>query len=102
MSWTRMVSMENTDEERYDTPTPIAVPDKPKYPYGLRICLTQNELSKLGLDPDCCIGDQIDLRAFAEVTSISIDEGDHGQNCRIELQIQQLSLENENTEETPS
>jgi hypothetical protein len=90
MSWSKLVDMEMDDEEKMDMLNPIPVA-KPDYPYGLRICLTHSELRKLELDADCSVGDLIDLRAFAEVTAISKD----GDNCRVELQIQKLAVENE-------
>lgn len=93
--WSAMVDMELSEEERYDAVLPIAMPDKPQYPCGLRICLTHNELEKLGLEADCAIGDVIDLRAFAVVTSVSSSDGDFGPSCRVELQIEKLAIENE-------
>ena len=92
MGWTgKMVDMEMDDEAKLDAPMPIAMLEKPQYPYGLRICLNSPELEKLGLDADCDLGDTIDMRAFAEVTCVS-KEGD---NCRVELQIQKLAVESE-------
>ena len=93
MAWGSWTSLEYDDEEMIDHAMPT-LPDKPQYPYGLKICLTSPELKKLDLDTDCNVGDVIDLRAFAEVTSISKD----GDICRIELQIQKLAIENENQE----
>lgn len=97
--WTKLTDMEMDDEEQLDYPMPIAMPEKPRFPYGLRICLTHAELKKLGLEPDCEVGDVIDLRAFATVTSVSINETDRGQDCRVELQIEKLAVENESTED---
>lgn len=88
-----LVDMELDDEEKLDA-AEIA-PKRPDYPYGLRICLTHSELEKLDLDADCQVGDVIDMRAFACVTSISKD----GDSCRIELQIQKLAVENETDED---
>ena len=99
MPWSRMVDLELDDEAQLEAAMPIAMPDKPRFPYGLRICLTHDELKKLNLEPDCEIGDVIDLRAFAVVTSVSMNETDHGQECRVELQIQKLAIENETTED---
>jgi len=80
--------MELDDETQYDLPT------KPLYPYGLRICLTQDELTKLGLDSSCEPGDYLHLQAFATVTSVTKDE-----NCRrVELQIEKLAAEDELSE----
>lgn len=76
---------------------PIPMEAKPDYPYGCRICLTHKELEKLKLGTDCNVGDVIDLRCFGEVTSISKD----GDNCRVEIQIQKMALENEAEDEMP-
>lgn len=95
MPWGKMTSMELDDEDQLDYPMPYAMPDKPKWPYGLRISLTHSELKKLKLDADCEVGDVIDFRAFATVTSVSINETDRGKECRVELQIEKLQVEPE-------
>lgn len=92
MAFSKLVDLEMDDEQMLDSITPIAMPEKARYPYGLKICLCGSEMKKLSLDPaDCRIGDYIDLRAFGEVTSISED--------RVEIQIQRMAVENESTEE---
>lgn len=96
--WSKLVDMEMDDEQVLDMAMPIAMSERERYPYGLRICLTHDELAKLGLEADCDVGDVIDLRAFAVVTSVSMNETENGKNCRVELQIQKLSVENESTE----
>lgn len=101
MAWTKMVSMERSDEEMFDASMPVAMPEQPKFPPGLRICLTQDELAKLGLKPDCQVGDVIDMRIFACVTSVSCNQTDTGEQSRVELQIEDIALENESTEATP-
>jgi hypothetical protein len=102
MAWSAMKDMELSDEDKLDMMVG-AIPcagDQPDYPYGLRISLTERELEKLGLKPDCDIGDIIDLRAFAEVTSVSTERRDGKDTARVELQIQRLALENEAGEST--
>ena len=100
MAFGPMANMELDDEDRNDLVLPIAMPDKPAFPPGLRICLTHVELAKLGIEPgDIAVGDFIDLRAFATVTSVSINDGEAGPACRLEMQIERLKVENENTEE---
>jgi len=92
MAWSQMVDLELDDEDKLDALQPIAMPSKPDYPYGTRICLTGPELKKLKLDPaDCKIGDVIDLRCFGEVTSIDAN--------RVEIQIQKMAVENEMDEQ---
>jgi hypothetical protein len=99
MAWSKMVDMELDDEAKLDAPMPIAMAKKPDYPYGLRICLCKPEIEKLGLDAnDCSVGDMIDLRAMGEITCISQDASEHGDSCRVEIQLQRLAVENENTE----
>ncbi len=80
----------------------LAVPDiasKPDYPWGLRISLTEKELDKLGMKADCRIGDMLDMRCFAVVTSVSTHQAG-GKDCaRVELQIQKMAVEDEQDEE---
>ncbi len=75
------------------------MPQQSIYPYGLSICLTNDELEKLGLESNCEVGDMIHLMAMAKVTSISKNETQDGESCRIELQITHLGLEDEDKEE---
>lgn len=94
-----MHSMELTDEEQLEASMPIPMPERPKYPYGLRICLTEKELEKLGLDPaSACIGGIVHLHALAAITSVSCDETEGGSRCRIELQIESMAVESEDEE----
>ncbi len=71
----------------------------PQYPYGLCICLTGDELEKLGLDTTCEIGDLVHLMAMARVTSVTKRQmADGGSDDRVELQIIELGAEDENAE----
>lgn len=89
-----MVDMELDDEDKIDMAVP-QIAQQPDYPWGLRLCLTEKELKKLGLEADCSIGDVIDLRCFAVVTSVSSNQTDSGLCCRVELQVQKMAVENE-------
>lgn len=99
MGWSKLTDMELDDEDKLDMCLPCGPDMKPKgpeYPWGLRISLTDKELKKLDLDvKDAEIGDLIDMRAFAVVTSISQDERGGEKCCRVELQIQKLAIESE-------
>ena len=97
MAFTKLVSMEMDDEEKMDFLAPIAMPDRPDYPYGLRICLCEKELTKLGL-PVPEVGDYLDMRSFGRVTSVSCEQRDGSDTCRVEIQIEQIAVENENEE----
>ncbi len=73
--------------------------DLPKYPYGLCISLSHNELEKLGVDyEDWDVGDLFHLHAMARITSISRTETEGDACCRVEMQIVALAGENEDEE----
>jgi hypothetical protein len=100
MAWSKLVSLEYDDEDKHDNGIEIAGKStKPDYPWGLRISLTKKELDKLGLSDNPDIGDLIDMRAFAVVTSVSKHDGEQGSECRVELQIQRMAVENEMDED---
>jgi hypothetical protein len=98
MAWSKLIDMEMDDEDSLDAPQPFPMADRPRYPYGLRICLCDSELAKLNLDADCNVGDMIDLRCFAVVTSVSKNETAGGSQSRVELQITRMAVEDELTE----
>lgn len=81
------------DKEKIMNPPPVdPVELIGDYPYGLCLCFDAEILEKLDLDADeIRKGDTIDLRAFATVTCALPG--------RVELQITNLAVENENTED---
>lgn len=88
-----MQSMELDDDEILDTAMPIAMDAPPKYPYGLRICLTQDEFDKLGLDPEEAeVGATVLIQAVARITDYSHHEDENGVTCRCELQIEDMGV----------
>lgn len=95
-----MVSMELDDEDKLDAAMPIPMPNKPDYPYGLRICLTHKEFDKLGLDPsEAVVGGIFHLHGLARITSVSASDGEGGgPSCRVEAQIEDLDIESEDEE----
>lgn len=88
MAWepSGLVSMEMDDDSKLDSVIP-GVAEQPDYPYGLRICLTDKEMPKLGLSPDCRVGDDVMFMCRAVVTSVSSNSTAAGQCDRVELQI---------------
>lgn len=94
-----MVSMELTDDEKLDAVTPIAMPDKPEFPYGMRICLTEAEFEKLKIDPaEAFVGGTFHLFGMARITNVSESDGPNGKTCRVECQIEDLAIESEDLE----
>lgn len=95
-----MQSMELDDEEKLDAILPFTM-DKPDFPCGLRICLTEAEFEKLKLDPsEAEIGGMFHLHGLARVTSVSMTDGSNGKCCRVEAQIEDLGIESEDAENT--
>ncbi len=93
----KMVSMERTASEVKDAASPIM--NTPKYSYGLSLCFDQETLDKLDLDHgDVEVGDLLHLFAMAEVTSVSKNDTGSGEQCRIELQLTHIGLEDESSE----
>lgn len=95
-----MTSMELDDDDKLDAVMPFPMPDKPEFPYGLRICLTGKEFQKLDLDPsDAEVGAIFRGHFLARVTSVSTSDGEYGSNCRVEAQIEDLMIESEDEED---
>ena len=90
-----MVSMELDDEDLLDQVLPIPMEEKPQFPCGLRICLTEKEFDKLELDPkDAERGALFHGHFIARVTSVSDTE----YGCRVEAQIEDLEIKSEDEE----
>lgn len=94
-----MQNMELTDDEKIDTVLPIPMESRSEYPYGLRICLTNAELEKLGIDgAEAGIGSFFHLHGMARITSVSCEDRGDGPCYRIEAQIEYMSVESEEAE----
>lgn len=103
----RMIDMARTPEEKEEsaelTMATMPSPDSmPTYPYGLCLSLGSDEMEKLGLDGDCQVGDLLHFTAMAKVTSVSMSDSEFsGPDCRIEMQIQQMGVPEDESTETP-
>ena len=97
----QMISVELDDEDQLDAVMPIAMPEKPRYPYGLKICITEKEFEKLNLDPsDAVIGGIFHGHFLARITGIFKNETDSSDACcRVEAQIEDLAIESEDEED---
>lgn len=98
----KMVPMERTPAEKASAMADMIMPSvasAPDYPPGLCICLTQDELDKLDLADDCEVGDMLDLRAMAVVTSVSKRQTNGVDECRVELSISHIAVESEDDED---
>lgn len=95
----KMVDMELDDEDIGDMAAPMALPEQPRYPYGLRISLNKSDLKKLGLDSgEAFVGGYVHGHFIGCITSVSINETEHCDDCRVEVQIEQMAIESEDEE----
>lgn len=87
-------SMELSEDAKSDAAQPYPMPSKPDYPYGLHICLTGEELEKLGLDPgDAEVGGTFQFTAMARITDVAMNDSERGYSCRIEAQIENMAVD---------
>lgn len=98
-----MVDMARTPAEKEEKAEEMSAPlvsTIADYPYGLSICLTQDELDKLDLDAsDVEVGDTVHLFCFAKITSKSIQDNEAtGPQARIEMTITHIAAEDEDQE----
>lgn len=82
----RTAADKKAEQEKYDA-SPIG--DCDDYPYGLRICLDSATLKKLSLKP-LKVGGRVAISGFADVVSVSMSDGAHGESCGMDLQITDL------------
>ncbi len=68
------------------------------YPYGLCISLCEEELEKLDLDDSVDVGDMIHIHALGKVTSVNKRDTDQGTKIRVEIQMTDIALEDEDHE----
>jgi hypothetical protein len=96
-----MVDMARSEDEKREiaNPPPLDPIDfVGDYSAGLCLCLDKFDLDKLDLETDDIQeGDTIDLRAFAKVRNVSAPDTLGG--FRVTLQITDMAVENEDTEE---
>lgn len=94
-----LVSMKRSGEQALQGV--IAEGPVEEYPYGLCICLTEEEIAKLNLAMPS-VGQAMELEAKVVVRSTSQNNSDSGVNRRIELQITDLELKTASSEEDDS
>lgn len=89
-----MKNMALTAEEAKEYMNPVQSPgDGPKYPYGLCLCLDNDTLEKLGITTLPEVGQVMELKALAIVTSVGMNqEQDGDKRQRADLQITDMEL----------
>lgn len=94
----KMIDMKESPMDKKDKGMvePVTLPSKssgPSYPYGLKITLNKEQLSKMKLKPkDFTVGDMVDISALAKVVRLSETESSDYTDKSIELQITKLAV----------
>lgn len=74
-----------------------------EHPYGLRIHLGEEELSKLGMDNLPSVGDKLHIMAHGRVHSVSSDHHSSGRKSRrVEIQLHKLGVGHGGSEQEQS
>lgn len=75
------------------TAVPEEDDDAPKYPYGLRIRLEEEQLAALGMKLLPGIDKEVVVSAKGYVCSVSSNESEYGSHRCVEIQLTELALE---------
>jgi len=88
-----MTHMARSKKERTESMKPRDI-NGDKYPYGLRVRLGHEEMSKLGMDSMPKVGDKVHLQSHAHVVSASESshEGDEEPNRSVELELRHMAI----------
>ncbi len=79
---------------RVDQGATIEAPERPEYPYGLRLSLDENALTKLDVGlPE--VGQTFFVVALARVRGVSEFRNEDETTQNVDLQIERLSLDQE-------
>lgn len=101
MAWSKMVSTEMDDDQKFDMMIPsFPGRDTPDYPYGVKLQFDEWLLDRLGLSQDVDVGDVLDMRAFAVVTSVRKEQTDGKSTCCVCLTLEKIAVEDEADEST--
>lgn len=90
-----MVSMEMSAEEakEYATAPGAEAGSGPKYPYGLRLCLDDDALEKLGIHGLPSVGTRLTIAAIVTVTATRSSEDAEGEaENGVDLQITDMEI----------
>ena len=89
----QLKSMKVSKQEREEHHTIKAVnPDVPEYPYGLKIHLDKEALSKLGIEKLPEVGSEMKLMAVVKVCDVSQHKSIYGEDRSLGLQITDMAV----------
>ena len=85
-------SMRKNKQKSSKTESEVPSGDRERYPYGLRINLDKEEISKLGLG-EIEAGSKVNIAAIGKVISVSTNDEETGRTRHsVSIQIQKLGV----------
>ncbi len=93
----KLIDMKMTDAEKADMMS-CQPCTPPEYPYGLKLCLSEDQIAKLGISGVPAVGSTMSIQANVRVVSAGAredqdaDEPD-GQERNLELQIIEMGVD---------
>lgn len=89
----KLIDMKKSDAKQgYEASMPAAFEKGEEYPYGLKVCLGEDELQKLGIEELPEVNASMMLHAEAKVCLVESNKSLYGHHRRLELQITRLSV----------
>jgi hypothetical protein len=92
-------SPEDLAEEKMGGPCSIGDYPQDIYPYGTCISLCEDEIEKLNLGTDVDAGDTMFFACVGKVTSVNKRDTTDGQKMRVEIQITDIAVEEQEPEQ---
>lgn len=87
-----MKHMKLSESEKTGNTPSAPSEDKPEYPYGLQIHLTENELDKIGMKNLPEPGTKMTMAAKVHVIGAMMHDGPDGKHKSLHLQITHMSV----------
>lgn len=92
-----MIDMSYEINEQKDFSLPM---EAPKYPQGLRICLTDKELKKLNIEGIPQVGEKHKAEIVIEVVEVEAMDGEGSEKKhKVEFQIKEMELKKDKKED---
>lgn len=96
-----MADMKLSIQERKDFCVPTIMDKAPKYPQGLKIELTSDDLKRIGFQGELIVGSKIEFEAMATIVEVSLEDSEGDENCKcVELQITDIILDTKQEDAT--
>lgn len=91
----KLVHMKRSKQEKKDSAPQVAGPEGDDYPYGLRLRLDHDSMSKLGMEDMPKVGKKMHVHGKGVVTSVSSHDSGNHKDRHVEIQLHHMGVEND-------